>query len=37
LTFSTSDESFQLKLQKKWVFQQAANCLVLICQATGSR
>ena len=25
LTFFTSDEFFQLKLRKKWVFQQAAN------------
>jgi integrase len=25
LTFFTSDEFFQLKLQKKWVFQQAVN------------
>jgi CRISPR/Cas system-associated endonuclease Cas1 len=25
LTFFTSDEFFRLKLQKKWVFQQAAN------------
>jgi hypothetical protein len=27
LAFLTSDEFFELKLQRKWVFQQTANCV----------